>query len=53
MRADDPEAWRAIVDAAEMRRDNRESIDSCEQQASKAKRAVRCAIRIGAASPGD
>jgi hypothetical protein len=47
MRADSPEAWQAISDAAEMRRDNRDSIDVCEQSARKAKRPVRCTITIG------
>lgn len=47
MRADSPEAWRAIADAAEMRRDNREAIDACEQAASKAQHPVRCTITLG------
>ncbi|WP_268746859.1 DUF6118 family protein [Sphingopyxis sp. LC363] len=47
MRAGRPDAWQAIVDAAEMRRDNRDAIDTCEQQAVKAKQPVRCTIRIG------
>lgn len=46
MRADSPEAWQAIADAADMRRDNREAIDACEQQAAKAGRPVPCTIRI-------
>ncbi len=47
MRADSPEGWKAIADAAEIRRDNREAIDACEQVASKTKRPVRCTITIG------
>lgn len=47
MRADSPAAWQAIADAAEMRRDNREAIDACEQAASKAKHRVRCTITLG------
>lgn len=47
MRADSPEAWQAIVDAAEMRRQNREAIDACEKRAAKTKGAVGCTIRIG------
>ena len=47
MRADSPAAWRAISDAAEMRRDNRETIDACEQAASKAQHPVRCTIMLG------
>lgn len=46
MHADSPEAWQAIADAADMRRDNREAIDACEQQAAKARRPVSCTIRI-------
>lgn len=48
MRADSPGAWQAIADAAEIRRDNRDAIDACEQAASKVKRPVRCTIRIRA-----
>ncbi len=47
MRADSPEAWRAIADAAEMRRENREAIDACEQAAKKAQHPVRCTITLG------
>lgn len=46
MRADSPEAWQAIADAADMRRDNREAIDACERDARKANQPVRCTIRI-------
>jgi hypothetical protein len=46
MRADSPEAWQAIADAAEMRRENREVIDACEQAAGKGKQPVRCTIAI-------
>jgi hypothetical protein len=45
MRADSPTAWQAI-DAAELRRDNREAIDACEQAAIKAERSVGCTISI-------
>ena len=47
MRAGSAEGWQAIADAAEMRRDNREAIDACEQAASKAEEPVRCSIKIG------
>lgn len=46
MQAGNPEGWSAIVDAAQMRRQNREVIDACERRAAKAKKAVRCAIEI-------
>ncbi|MBB5707672.1 DUF6118 family protein [Sphingopyxis panaciterrulae] len=48
MQAGSPEDWRAIVDAAQMRVDNRKAIDSCEQKAHKTRRSVRCTIRVGA-----
>ncbi|KEZ16890.1 hypothetical protein CP98_03862 [Sphingobium yanoikuyae] len=46
MQADSPQAWQFIADAAELRRDNHEAIDACEQQAVKAKQPVRCTIRV-------
>jgi len=46
MRAGNPEGWQAIVDAADMRQDNRDTIAACEQQATKAKEPVRCTIRM-------
>lgn len=46
MQADSTEAWQAIAEAAEMRRDNREAIDACVQRAAKAKQPVRCTIRV-------
>lgn len=47
MRAGNPEGWQAIVDAADMRQANRETIAACERAAAKAKEPVRCTIRIG------
>jgi len=46
MRAGNPEGWQAIVDAADMRRANRDIINTCELAAEKAKETVRCTIRI-------
>lgn len=46
MQADSPHAWQSIADAAELRRDNHEAIDACEQQAMNAKQPVRCTIRV-------
>lgn len=37
LRVGSPEAWRAISDAAEMRRNNRVKIEACEQTAAKTK----------------
>lgn len=48
MRADNPEAWQAIVNAAEMARENRGTLTACQEAASKAKEPVRCTIRVGA-----
>ena len=47
MRADNTEAWQALVEAADMRRENRETIAMCEQVAAKAKGPVRCTISVG------
>lgn len=46
MRADSLRAWQAIADAADMRRDNREAIDACEQAAARSRRSVSCTINI-------
>ncbi|WP_350031487.1 DUF6118 family protein [Sphingopyxis sp.] len=46
MQVGSPEAWRAISDAAEMRRDNKDKIAACEKRALNLKRPVRCTIEI-------
>jgi hypothetical protein len=46
MRAGNPEGWQIIVDAADMRQANRDTIAACERAAAKAKEPVRCTIRI-------
>lgn len=48
MRAEAPESWQFVAEAAEMRRENREAVEACQKRAAKAKRSVRCTIRIGA-----
>lgn len=48
MRAENPESWQFVAEAAEMRRRNREAIESCEKRAGKTMRPVRCAIKIEA-----
>jgi hypothetical protein len=45
MTAANPEGWRAIVTAANLARDNRETIEACRRSA-KAKKAVRCTIEV-------
>jgi hypothetical protein len=47
MRAGNPEDWQAIVDAADMARENRDTIVACKRAAEKAKEPVRCSIRMG------
>lgn len=47
MRAGNPEGWQGIVDAAEMARENHDTIAACKRAAEKAKEPVRCSIRIG------
>ncbi|MFD2430902.1 DUF6118 family protein [Sphingobium scionense] len=46
MRAGNPKRWQAIVDAADMRQENREAIGACERAATKAEKRVRCAISV-------
>jgi hypothetical protein len=46
MRAGNPDGWQAIVDAADMRKENRDAIADCERVAEKAKEPVQCNIRI-------
>lgn len=46
LRVGSPEAWQAISDAAEMRRQNQNAIDMCEQRASKSKRPIRCTVEV-------
>lgn len=46
MRADNPEGWRLIVDAADLARENRDTIATCEKAAAKAGKPVRCTISI-------
>lgn len=47
MRVGNPEGWQAIVEAAEMRRANRDTVNACEQAAAKAKKSVDCTIMVG------
>ncbi|WP_317152706.1 DUF6118 family protein [Sphingopyxis indica] len=48
MHAGNPEGWQAIVDAADMRQANHDAIAACERAAAKAKKPVRCMMRIKA-----
>jgi hypothetical protein len=46
MRAGDPEGWRVIVDAADLARENRDSLAICHKAAVKAKEPVSCKVRV-------
>ena len=46
MRAEDPDGWQAIVDAADLARENRDTVATCEKAAAKAGKPVRCTISI-------
>jgi hypothetical protein len=46
MRAGNPEGWRVIVDAADLARENRDTIATCEKAAAKAGKPVRCTIGV-------
>lgn len=46
MRTGNPEGWQAIVDAADLARENRDTIATCEKAAAKAGKPVRCTISI-------
>jgi hypothetical protein len=50
MQADSPNAWAALNRTAAMLQDNRESIEACRQNATRAKRPVRCSSEIEPAS---
>jgi len=47
MKAGNAEGWQTIIAAANMRRENRETIASCEKAAQENKRPTRCLILIG------
>lgn len=46
MQSDSPEAWNALVQAADIQRDNRDAIDDCQNTAATSKQAVRCTVKI-------
>lgn len=46
MQVGNPEGWQAIVDAADMRRDNSEIIAACERTIAKTGQPVRCTIKV-------
>ena len=46
MQSDSPEAWNALVQAADIQRDNRDTIDACRKSAQTTRQAVRCTVKI-------
>lgn len=51
MRAGNPDGWQAIVDAADLARENRASISGCQRAAAKAKESVSCTVRVRMSQP--
>ena len=48
MRAGSPEAFAGVLSGNRLTITNRDALDACRRQAGKAKKAVRCAIEVGA-----
>lgn len=46
MQAGNPEGWRVIVDAADLARENRDTLAACQKAAAEAKEPVSCTVRI-------
>jgi hypothetical protein len=46
MQSDSPEAWNALSRAADIQRDNRDTIDACRKSAATSQQPVRCTVRI-------
>ncbi|MFN9716489.1 MAG: DUF6118 family protein, partial [Sphingomonadales bacterium] len=46
MQSDSPEAWNALVQAAYIQRDNRDTIDACRNNAATSRQRVRCTVNI-------
>lgn len=46
MQSDSPEAWNALVRAADIQRDNRDAIDACRKTAATSQQPVRCSVKI-------
>ena len=46
MQAGDPQAWNALLHAADIQRDNRQAIEACRKSASASRQPVRCTVRI-------
>lgn len=46
MQSDSLEAWNALVQAADIQRDNRDAIDACRKTAATSQQPVRCSVKI-------
>lgn len=46
MQSDSPEAWNALVQAADIQRDNRDTIEACRKTAAPSQQPVRCTVKI-------
>lgn len=46
MQSDSAEAWNALAQAADIQRDNRDTIDACRKSAATSQQPVRCTVRI-------
>ena len=53
LRSADPLAWLAIVEAADLQRDNRDTIEACRTRANSGKRTVSCTIEVRAQADGE
>jgi len=48
MQSDNTQAWNAIVQVADIQRDNTDAIEACKKSAASSQKPVRCTIRIRA-----
>ena len=46
MQSESPEAWNALVQAADIQRDNRDAIDACRRTAATSQQPARCTVKI-------
>lgn len=46
MQSDSAEAWNALLQAADIQRDNRDAIDTCRRVAATSQQPVRCSVKI-------
>jgi hypothetical protein len=51
MQSDSPDAWNALVQAAYIQRDNRDTIDACRKAAATSQQPVRCSVKLRLNSP--